>query len=163
MRSQISCDSVAGGPSNSRTDRLDHYHQWVGQQQSPTQAKAELSASLCISGNATGIVVRGPGDQTWAEYLPEPWFARPTTGEIGVAGNSATAFDTVRRPNAASGDLHSSFGAFKCHVHALAVVVREILSHIVPDVALFLADVVLDELFQNFRGRLVFRGGRIGD
>ena len=47
-----------------------------------------------------------------------------------------------------SGNSDSGFGTFKCHVHALTLVVREILRHVVPHVALFLADMVFDELFQ---------------
>jgi len=60
-------DALAGDPAQARTDFLDRRHQRKRKQHGPQHARAELRADLGVRGDAARIVVRGAGDQAWAE------------------------------------------------------------------------------------------------
>ena len=61
----------------------------------------------------------------------------------------------TKHPAFSSCNLDPTLRTHKSHVHCLTVIIRKVLGDIVPDVILFFLNMVLDELLQNFRGRLV--------
>jgi hypothetical protein len=63
MAAHIAGEALSGNPANLCADHLYCAHKRVGKQERPSQGVAELGASLRIGGYATGIVVRGPGDE----------------------------------------------------------------------------------------------------
>ena len=48
-------------------DLLDRRHQWIAEQHRPGNAEAELGAHLGVSGDATRIVIRRPGNKSRAK------------------------------------------------------------------------------------------------
>ena len=56
-------EALAGHPPDVRADQLHRAHQGIGEDHGPEQPKAELRASLRISGDPARIVVGRAGDQ----------------------------------------------------------------------------------------------------
>jgi hypothetical protein len=64
---------------------------------------------------------------------------------------------------ARSSDFHSAFGGLERCIHPPAILVREVLLYITPHIALFLLDVVVDQLVEHLARRLVFGRASVGD
>ena len=71
MAAHIAGEALAGNAANLRADHLNCAHQRIGEQERPGQGVAELRASLRIGGYATGIVVRGAGDEAGPHNVGE--------------------------------------------------------------------------------------------
>ena len=57
MAAQVARDPEARRPANACADRLNHYHQRIGQNQRPPKSKAELGACLTVGRDAAGVVI----------------------------------------------------------------------------------------------------------
>jgi hypothetical protein len=67
MPAEIAGDAMSRGAAEAGADLLDRHHQRIGQQHGPADAEAELRAGLAVGPDAGWIVVRRPGNQSWAE------------------------------------------------------------------------------------------------
>ena len=67
MAPQIPSDTPARDPTNLGTYLLNASHQWIGKRESPQCRVTKLRTHLRVGGNATGIIVCGASDQTWAQ------------------------------------------------------------------------------------------------
>src|SRR5580692_5068375 len=67
------------------------------------------------------------------------------------------------RDDLASLDLDSVFRRKERNVHFLAIIVREVLLHILPDIAFFFVDMMLDQFFEHLACGLMLGRRGVGD
>ena len=56
-------------PADFGANHLDANHEWISQEHGPQHAEAKLCIGLRIGGDATGIIIGGPGNQARAKLL----------------------------------------------------------------------------------------------
>src|SRR5436305_477320 len=65
------CQTLAGDPSNLRTDQLDRDHEGEREEDCPQQGVAVLRAGLRVGGNARRVIVSCAGDETRPEQAKD--------------------------------------------------------------------------------------------
>ena len=63
--------SIDPDASDARRHHLDAHHERRREEHSPQEPEAELRAGLGVGRDAGRIVVRGAGDETWAQALEQ--------------------------------------------------------------------------------------------
>src|SRR5215475_4397235 len=72
MPLQVTGDPEYGNSADACTDLLDTDHERVAEQQRPEQTVAILRTGLRIGADSTWVIVRGSGDQAWAQQPTAP-------------------------------------------------------------------------------------------
>jgi hypothetical protein len=68
---------MAGGATHPGADLLDQHNERIDQGHEPAEPEANPPPGLAVSGDRSGVVVRGATDEAGAEDLEQSWFARP--------------------------------------------------------------------------------------
>lgn len=76
MPPQIAGDAAASDMPHPGADFLNRHHGRIAEDERPEQSVAKLSAHLRVLGDAAGVVMGGPGDESWPEGLEGRSFAR---------------------------------------------------------------------------------------
>src|ERR1044071_1345883 len=71
MFSDIGSETMAGYPSNARTNHLDTNHQGERKECGPQHRIAKACSYLRVGGNAAGVIVGSARDESRTQFFPE--------------------------------------------------------------------------------------------